>query len=320
MKAAILRGPRDFRLEDVSDPELKPDGVIVRIETCGICGSELPMYQLGRWPDGREHPIDGHEWSGEVIEVGTNVTNLELGDRITIFQYGGFAEYIGIDNAKHVYKLPDNVSYEEGATIDPLGVSLYVATTAEPDPSDTAVVLGAGTIGQGVWQAFKAMGVSRTIVTDVVGRRLEVAKELGVDVAINSAEEDPVARVKEITSGKGADIVVDAAGYAQALQHAFEMVRERDAQLIGGKVLVAASYFQPVEVTIQPRLLLTKNLKVIGCVGGMMREALDLIHTGKVNVKPLITHEFPLDQINEAFEAATGRDDSIKVMVKPHMQ
>ena len=320
MKAAILNGPKDFRVEDVSDPELDPDGIIVRVKACGVCGSELPMYQQGSWPDGRVHPIEGHEWCGEVVEVGTNITGIRLGDRVTqMRRYEGFAEYIAITDLDRVLKLPNDMPYEVGATLEPLGVSVYVATEAQPTLGDTVAVLGAGMIGQGVWQAFRAMGVSKVIVTDVAPKRLEAAKALGADVVINAAEEDPVERIKEITAGSGADIVVDAAGFAGALQQAFDMARGRPPgpATPGGKVMLAASYFQPAEVMIQPRSVLTKNIRLIGCVGSRMKEALDLMRAGRINTKPLVTHRFPLDQINEAFEAAAKRDEVIKVVVEP---
>jgi len=344
MKRAILQGPRDFRVEEVSEPKVESDGIIIRVKAVGLCGSELPLFERGlpeaavkeRGLEAVSMTMLGHEWSGEVVEVGANVTDMKVGDRVIQAGYGGFAEYYA--TRRRPLRLPDELSYEVGATVEPTGIAMGVVMNAEPEVGDTVVVLGGGMIGQAASQIFKAMGASKVILTDVAKNRLEAAKAVGIDMVINAAVEDPVEKVNEATSGLGADIVVDAAGSPAVFKQAFEIVRggalyqtlvrgitptlDRPVDPMGGKVMMVASYHQPVNEWI-PNILFMKTVRVIGNWGGRakgrktsMQEALEFVRTGKVNTKPLITHEFPLDKINEAFEQGLKRDEAIKVLVK----
>lgn len=349
MKAAILHGPGDFRVEDVDDPELPPDGVIIRVKAFGICGSELPHYSRGfpseaveeRGAVGASLSMTGHEFSGDVAEVGANVTNVKPGDRVAAGGYGGFSEYIAVPTSRGCIPLPDDWSYEVGAMIEPVGIGVGVATKAKPEEGDTVVVLGAGMIGQGTWQVFKAMGAGKIIVTDITQLRVDMAKELGADVAINAAKEDPVERIKELTDGRGADIVVDAAGEPDVFRQMFEIVRggglyqiqvsgvptDRhsstkvggkpiDPMSLGGKVVMVGKYEDPIEQWL-PNIIFQKAVQLVGNWGGIMGPAYDLMKAGKVITEPLVTHRFPLADINEAFEHQLKRDQSVKVMVLP---
>ena len=276
MKAAVLHGPRDFRVEDVVDPKLASDGIVLRVKAFGICGSELPLYERGlpservqeRGVEAVSMSMTGHEFSGEVVEVGADVNNVRPGDRIAAGGYYGFSEYRSIP-ARAVLPLPDNMSYEVGATIEPVGIGVGLAMKAEPVLGDTVAVLGAGMIGQGTWQVFKAMGASKAIVIDIVEKRLEVAKALGADVVINAAEDDAVEKVNEITSGEGVDIVAYCCTAPTAFQQAFEIVRGGglyqmqvrgittvagrpiDPQSLGGKVVMVAA---PPQVSIPEQI------------------------------------------------------------------
>lgn len=349
MKTAVLHGPRDFRIEDVDDPQLAPDGAIVRIEAFGICGSELPHYTGGFRSEVVEErglvrasmSMTGHEFSGEVVEVGPNVTNVKPGDRVAAGGYGGYSEYIHVPTARGCISLPDDMSYEVGAMIEPVGIAAGVVTKAEPQAGDTVVVLGAGMIGQGTWQMFKAMGASRVIVTDLNRIRVDTAKKLGADVVINASEEDPIEKVNELTSGMGADIVVDAAGEAETFRQMFEMVRggglyqiqvsgvptDRhtsikvsgkaiDPMSLGGKVVFVGTYEEPIKEWL-PNVVYRKALRIVGNWGGMMGPAYKLMAEGKIVTEPLATHRFPLAEINEAFEQQLRRNESIKVFVNP---
>ncbi len=339
MKAAVFHGPGDFRVEEVSDPTLQPDGAIIRVKACGICGSDLHIYKQGGTEQSRR--VLGHEFSGEVAEVGANVTDLKPGMRVAVGGAGAYAEYVGLSRVmlnRNVFPLPEDMSYEVGATTEPTSVGVNAAKRAEPKEDDIVVVLGAGMIGQGTWQAFKAMGVSRVIVSEIGKKRLEVTRALGADMVINAAEEDPVERINEITSGEGADIVADCAGSGSALQQATEMVRgggywqvtrmmysgsqprSRDRAAIdilsdGGRIMMVAVYENMVEW--QPTAVMVKGVRMIGCIAGRLGEALELMRAGKINTKPLITHEFPLDKITEAFEMQARPEEAVKVVIKP---
>ncbi len=349
MKSAILHGPRDFRIEEVADPQVAPDGAIVRVKSFGICGSELPHFTGGfqkevveeRGVVGASLSKTGHEFSGEVVEVGANVTNVKPGDRVAAGGYGGYSEYIHVPTARGCIPLPDDWSFEVGAMIEPVGIGAAVVDKADPDPGDTVVVLGGGMIGQGTWQMFRARGVARVIVTDLNQIRVDTAEKLGADVVINAAEEDPVAKIDELTGGLGADIVVDAAGEPETFRQMFEIARggglyqiqvagvptdrhtsipvagkRIDPMSFGGKVMFVGTYEEPINNWF-PNIVYQKALRIMGNWGGMMGPAYEEMKKGTVVTEPLATHRFPLAEINQAFEQQLGRSESVKVFVNP---
>lgn len=346
MKAARFYGPGDLKVEEVEDPKLDPRGIILKVELCGVCGTELHFYKLGTYGfaqtdwghEPKTPPIMGHEPSGEVIEVGSEVEGIEAGMRITIAGGGAFAEYVGMPRAylnRNVFPLPDDMSYEVGATVEIMGSAVRGVKRAEPKEEDLVVVIGGGTMGQCLWQTFKAMSGNKVIVCAAGKKRLEVARDLGADVVIDAAKENAVERVMEITGGRGADIVADCAGSATSLVQASEIVRagpffgrrmradgsparEGDSTEFspdGGKVMLMATY--ETEVPLQPTNFFFKDARIIASCGGPYDEALEVMATGKVNTAPLVTHVFSLDQITEAFETGLKTDEAIKVMVKP---
>ena len=154
MQAAVYHGPRDIRVEDIPTPTIAEDEVLVRVRACGICGSDLHMYRLGMFEalgrpvaNGR---VMGHELSGDVVAVGARVNEFRVGDRLTGVGLGGFAEYVAVPiNERGPYILPDNVSFDEGATLEPLATSLHGVGLGNPQPGETVVILGAGIIGLG---------------------------------------------------------------------------------------------------------------------------------------------------------------------------
>jgi threonine dehydrogenase-like Zn-dependent dehydrogenase len=351
MKTAILRGPRNFEVEDTSEPTLAPDGAIVQVKAFGICGSELPHYTGGIPADKMEEnggdPVaaskatTGHEYSGIVAEVGANVTNVKPGDRVAAGGYGGYSEYIHVPTAVGCLPLPDGMSFEVAATIEPVGIGAGVVHKAQPAKTDTVVVLGCGMIGQGTLQVLKATGVERVIITDINQNRVDMAKKMGADVAINAAKEDPIAVVNELTDGIGADLVVDAAGEPAVFHQMFEIVRggglwqiqssgnptdrhtamklrgiSVDTMSFGGMVAFVGTYEEPVNDFI-PNVIYRKAIKAVGNWGGMMRPAYDWMRDGTIRTDELITHQYPLADINEAFEMQLTRNESIKVIVHP---
>ena len=337
MKAAVFHGPHDIRIEDVPDPRVEPDGVVIKVKACGICGSDLYLYKRGA----REGTILGHEFSGNIVEIGANVTGVEKGDRVVamsgrgcgqcywcqqgqfircsklaLLGYGfpgAFAQYVSVPFFKpgtYAAKLPEALTYEEGATAEPLAVALYAVTQAQPQPEDTVVVLGVGIIGLFVIQILKAMGVTQLMVSGRRAKRLKLAKESGANVVVDATQEDIIPIVNEVTSGKGADIVFECAGSSTTYQQAIKMVHR------GGKVELVGLYEQPI--TWNPSFIVSNDITLIGCgLRWDLPGAVNLLQSGKVNTKPLITHEFPLDKTKEAFEIQLGAEDAIKVLVKP---
>jgi threonine dehydrogenase-like Zn-dependent dehydrogenase len=319
MKAAVLHGARDVRVEEVDTPQLQAGDVLLRIRACGICGSDLHTYKHGLFPElgmpvgtGR---VLGHEFSGEIAEVAGQVEGIEVGDRVTTVSFGGAAEYVRIPAllAPAILRLPSEVSFEEAATNEPLATSLHAVHLAAPASGETAVVIGAGIIGLGVVQALQALCPTRIIVVDLSDKRLAMAKQLGADEVINAANVDPYEKVLEITGSTpisfvpvasgNVDMVFDCAGVTRehggttTLEQALLMVKEN-----GRVVLVAVSE------------------KPFGSWAWSLdefRESLELMRSGKVDRKPLISHEFPLDRAPEAYETQLKAEEAIKVMIKP---
>ncbi len=330
MKQAILQGPRDFRVEEVDDPKAGPDDIIIRVKAVGLCGSELPLFQRGlpspaveaQGLEAASHASLGHEWSGEVVEVGANVKDVKVGERVLQPGYGGFVEYYVTQRGS--MRMPEGMSYEVGATVEPTGIAMKAAMKTEPKPGDTVAVIGAGPIGQIGLQIYREMGASKVIVTEIAKRRLVSAEALGADLVIDAANEDPVEKVLEATSGEGVDIVAIFTDSSDAWQYAFQLVRggglyhsivmkKPVTNPEGGRVVMIAG--SPPPNWQSP--IMQKELTVRGSWGGSMKEGLEFVAAGRVNTRDLITHEFPMDDINEAFEMQLTRDESIKVLVKP---
>ena len=348
MKAGRFYGAGDMRVEEVDYPKLEPEGIILRVEFCGICGTEVHYYKRGIYDFKQENwgqvpaapRIMGHEPSGEVVEVGSKVADIEPGMRVTVGGGGAFAEYMTVPRAvlnRNVFILPDDMSYEVGSTVEIEGSTVRGVNRAEPKADDVVVVVGGGTLGQCVWQAFKGVGVEKVGLCAIGRKRIEVAKDLGADMVINAAEENAVERIMEITSGRGADIVADCAGSASSLVQAAEMVRAggfygrrmradgspsrpgarpaTDISTDGGKGMMMATF--ETDVPWQPTSFFFKDARIIASCGGPYGDAIEVMEAGKVNTEPLVTHVFPLDKITEAFEMAANPDEAIKVVVKP---
>jgi 2-desacetyl-2-hydroxyethyl bacteriochlorophyllide A dehydrogenase len=348
MKAAVYHGPGDLRVEEIDRPDAGDVGVVVKVRAVGICGTDVHAY---RGPTGyATGKALGHEFSGDVVDVGRKVTGIRVGDRIwagamlPCFQceacgrqeyfrcgdikgggvsglHGAFAEYAWVPVAvlnRNVIRIADSVSYQDAALTEPAGVGVGTAHRAEPSDTDTVVIVGVGVVGLGAVAALKDTGVARIIASDMSVKRLAAAGELGADVLIDPTEEDVVGRVMEETSGTGADIVVEAAGKPVTFLQSIDMVR-RD-----GKVMVVATYEEPFQ--FHPSLtrpgmrmssLVRKAVRMYGCYGGDNHGAYDLIRRGELKASQLVTHVFPLDEIETAFETQMNSQESIKVMIEP---
>jgi threonine dehydrogenase-like Zn-dependent dehydrogenase len=339
MKAAVFHGPNDTRVEDIGKPKLAETGVIVKVKACGICGSDLHFYKLG---GKRMHPgtVMGHEFSGDVVEVGGSVNGIRTGDRVAAISFqpcfkcpackaglyeicqnmgsggidipGAYAEYVSVPLAilnRTVFKLADDTTYEEGALIEPFGVGYLGAFRANPAKTDVIAIFGAGIIGLSCLVAFKARGVSRIMVSEMSKTRLKLAGELGADVLINAAEEDVAGRIIAETGGAGLDIAVECTGIRKPFFTALKTLRI-DGLLLQVGVFTQAFEFNPVTLT-------DKCLKINGYTGGDYLASAAAINAHVIDFKKLVSHTFPLDQINDAFAMQFRADESVKVVVKP---
>jgi 2-desacetyl-2-hydroxyethyl bacteriochlorophyllide A dehydrogenase len=330
MKAAVYYGPRDIRVEDIDQPGIAADEILVRVRACGICGSDLHMYRLGMFEalgrpvaNGR---VMGHELSGEVVEVGAQVRAFRVGDRITGVGLGGFAEYVAVPiNERGPYLLPANISFAEGATLEPLATSLHGVGLAQPAANDTVVILGAGIIGLGCVQAIRATVPScRIIVVDAAPKRLDMAQKFGADATVNFTEMDALEAVIALTGGArpverfgvrggNADVVIDCAGARLSPNQGLQMLKQ-----LNGRLVLVALFEQPPAVDFNQ--VVRKHVTIHGSwtwTGADFHQAIALVQDGHIDRQPLISHQFPLAEAPAAFATQDRPDTAIKVVLTP---
>jgi 2-desacetyl-2-hydroxyethyl bacteriochlorophyllide A dehydrogenase len=342
MKAAVLKATRRVAVEDRPLPALRPDEVLVRIRASGICGSDVHGFE-GRIFDRRPIGIImGHEAAGEVHEVGAQVKEFSPGERVAInplipclvcppcrrgwfhlcdamvtlgsamrvFHDGTMCEFAPVPS-RQLHRLPEAVSFEEGALVEPASNAVHLLGRVGVELGSVLAVVGTGAIGLIVVQAAKLAGAGKVIAVDINPFRLACAERAGADRIVNAAEEDPVAVIREESGGRGADVAVEAAGTAATYRICLEALAKR------GKV--AALGFMEPEVSFPMRTLVYREISVIGCTAFSCEidTTLALIASGRLAVKPLITHTFPLDSVQEAYEtAADPKSNSVKVVVR----
>ncbi len=341
MRAAVYHGPRDIRFEEVPMPVLTNGDILLKVKASGICGSDLHLYRHGLfedlgWPLESGGRILGHEYSGEVVEIKGGVPDfvpdLKVGDRVCAVMGGGNAEYTRVMRimGQLIFPIPDEISDEEAATAEPLATSFHAIGLAAPTDGETIVVMGAGIIGLGALQLLRATAKVKTIVVDISEKRLALARQLGADTTINAAQEDAVNSILRMDasandlwlmpglSSGSVDTVIDCVGVPKTftgttvIEQAVSIVKEN------GKVVVVAVFERPVEFDMN--VIMRKGIRLIGSWGWLpdeFRECLELMRTGKIDRKPLISHTFPLEQASEAYETQLKADESVKVLIKP---
>jgi len=340
MKAAIYHEPMKITTEEVPVPKIGDSDILVKVHACGICGSDLHMYRLGIFAEAlcrssEGGMIPGHEFGGEVVEVGKAVEGIEVGDRVTALTFGGMAEFVPVTPALlglNVYKIPPEVNWVEAATTEPLGNSLHATQLGNLSDGQNVMIFGAGIIGLGIIQIINVLGfdLNKVIMVDVSEKRLEMAKELGVDDVINAGREDvyqraidltgevPVTILQGMMTSPAVDVIYDCVGYIQerpeppVIQQALMIAREY------GKVVVHGAFEAPVTVELMP--MVAKHVQVFGSYGFVPDDAikaLELMRDKKVDRMKLISHEFPIEQAKEAFDIQCQVDNSVKVVIKP---
>jgi L-iditol 2-dehydrogenase len=341
MKAAFLHKPGDIRIEEIDVPVPRDDEALIQIKAVGVCGSDAHYYKVGRIGDFivKEPLILGHECAGEIVEVGKSVKKLKSGDRVSIEAgvpcrkcefckrgrynlcadvtfmatppfHGAFCEYVAHPE-DFLFKLPDNIAFEEGAMIEPLAVGVYAAERGNINIRNTVAIIGSGPIGLMTLQAARARGATDIIVTDLQPFRLELAKKLGASLTINIKEEDPVQKILEYTNG-GADVVMDAVGYPETLQQSIKIAKP-------GAVIVWIGMPTVDQIPIRAVEAICKDVDIRGIFryANAYPPSIRLIGSGKVDVKSMITTSFTLDQVQEALEYPGKHPETcIKVMVE----
>jgi L-iditol 2-dehydrogenase len=342
MKAAMLYGVKDLKVEDVEVPKVEAGEVLVKVKAATTCGTDLKIFQRGYVEKVIKFPtIFGHEWAGEVVDVDKGLEWPKKGMHVRagnsapclhcamcqrgkynlcenmIWLWGAYAEYIKVPARMvlvNMQEIPEGVSFEEAAMTEPLACVLHGVEEADVKLGDTVAIIGAGPIGLLHLLTVKKIGATKAIVIDLVNERLDFAQKLGADVTINSGKENVEARIKELTGGYGADVAIEAIGLPATWEQALRLTRK------GGVVLEFGGCPPETEVKVNAEMLHYGELTVMGTFHTTplhFREALNLIATRTIDVRPLVTRKMKLDNIKEAFEILSTSKSEIKIGILP---
>lgn len=340
-KVSYMEGALNLHYDEWEMPVAQADEVVVEVEYVGVCGSDLHFFETGmigpREIKGKQ--ILGHEAAGIVYQVGKDVKDLKVGDRVAIEPgiacgsciyckrglynlcrnvrfissnpYQGAMQKFIAHPAHLCFKLPDEVSTLEGALIEPLAVGMHAARQANVTVGDTVVILGAGCIGLTTLLAAKAMGASRIIVTDLCNNRLEVAQELGATTVLNSKEVDVFAKVMELTADEGADIVFETAGSRVTAAQTGSLVRR------AGVIMIVGNVFGETPFNFHQISTREATIKSVFRYRNIYPIAINAIQSGSINVKAIASHIFPFDSIEKGLlKAMQEKDTVVKAVIK----
>lgn len=350
MKAARWFGKEDVKVVQIDESKPGFDQVKIKVEWCGICGTDLHEYEAGPiFIPTEPHPITGvkapvtlgHEFSGTIVELGEGVTNWKVGDRVTpdaclicgecaycrkglyhlcdklgfngLASDGGFAEY-AIVPTYQLYKLANNMSFQEGALIEPIAVGIHAMKKSRLTMGETAVIIGAGTIGLAALKAAQAAGAGKVFVIEISESRKEFARKLGADVVIDPTKEDMVEIIKKHNDGMLADATIECVGLDITLKQALAATRKM------GRIAVAGIFSKPSS-GIEMNDLVIGEKEIIGVIGYNydFQTAINLVSKGIINASDFITAEIEIDDIVEKGfgELIKNKDNHIKILVKP---
>ena len=342
MKALLLSSYKHLELADLPAPTPGPDEVLLRVAACGICGSDVHGYDGS---SGRRIPpiVMGHEAAGVIAAVGSSVKNFAVGDRVTFDstvycgecanckrgdvnlcdrrqvvgvscgdyrRHGAFAEFLSVP-ARILYRLPDSFRYEEAALLEATAVAIHGVNLAELSGNETALVVGAGTIGILTLQALRAAGCSRVFVTDVDENRLALAKDLGATETLLSGD-SLLPAILSRTENNGVDVVLECVGRDETVAASIDSVRK------GGTVVLVGNITPNVNLPLQK--VVTRQIRLQGSCGsaGEYPQAIEWMAAGKIQVKPLITAVAPLEEGPRWFERLHSREPNLlKVVLTP---
>jgi L-iditol 2-dehydrogenase len=349
MRAAVLVAPNDLRVLEKPVPTPEQGEVLVKVAMCGTCGTDLKIQAHpfpNQPPFGEFTP--GHEWTGTVVALGPTVDEFGVGDRVAIEAHkgcgrcencvlgmytaclnygnvakghrtsgfttdGGFAEYV-VHHINALYRLPEGVSWEDAVLVTTAGTGLYgLDAVGGFIAGQSVAIIGPGPVGLMTVQVCKALGADQVVLVGTRAARLELGSKLGAGLTINAREQDAISAIKELTNGQGVDLAIEASGALDAPQQCVEIVKR------GGKILFLAFY--PERVTFDLSKAVREDVTLYttrGEGGGNVKRALSLVAQGKLRGRDLVTHRFPLDQIQEGFRVVREREgDPIKVVFVP---
>jgi L-iditol 2-dehydrogenase len=348
MQAAVYRGVNDVRVEAVPVPRIEAGEVLIRVHTCGICGTDLKKIHTGSHSAPR---IFGHETSGVIAAVGSDVEGFEVGDRVMVFHHipcgacfycerkvfaqcpvyknvgctagfepsgGGFAQYVRVMNwivRRGLVKIPDGISFEQAAFVEPVNTCLKGVEALRLEPGETVLVIGQGPIGIILASLARRAG-ARVIVSDLYQQRLTISKSYHLTETIDASRFDMVQEVRRLTQGRGADAVMLAVGGNSLIRPAIDAVR------YGGRVMLFAQTARG-EATIDPAAICVDEKTLMGSYSASVElqdESARLVFGREIDLAGLISHRFPLSEAVAALHlAANPRPDSMKIVIQPSL-
>jgi len=339
MRVAMYYNNNDVRLEEMAQPEVEAGEMLVKVIASGVCGSDvMEWYRIKKAPC-----VLGHEIAGEIVETGQGVERYKVGDRVfvshhvpcntcryclsgnhtvcetlhtTNFEPGGFAEYIRVPQLnvdRGTFVLPDDMSLDEGVFVEPLACVLRGQRVAHFRPGQSVLILGSGISGLLHLMLARAQGAGRIVTTDISEYRLNAAKEFGADAVIDAREDVP-ARVRELNSGRGAELVIVCTGALSAFRQALNCVDR------AGTILCFAPTDPGVELPVPVNDFWRNSITVLPSYGNSPYDAevaIELIRAGRMPVKDMITHRLGLAETDEGFRLVAEARESIKVIIEP---
>jgi threonine dehydrogenase-like Zn-dependent dehydrogenase len=345
MMAQRLYGQRDLRWMEIDVPELLENEVLIKVKFCGVCGTDQAIYsgESSFWAEGLiKVPMTfGHEYSGTITAAGKRVSNFKVGDRVVcdtgiscgicdrcregdylfcsrmkavgtiVAQDGGYAEY-AVMPERHVFMLPDNVSFEQGAMVEPIATGLYAVKKSSIKTGENVVIIGTGPIGLGAVPFAMLSGAKKVILAGRKDFKLEIGKKFGADEIINTTREDLHDRVMELTGGQGADVVIEASGSMDMLREAIRMSN------YGGRVSCVAFYEKLLDgINIDLMIIKSIHLVPVGGSPNMGPVVIKMMECGKVDFTPMITQVIPLADAEKALiDLKTNSASRIKILLK----
>ena len=346
MQAAVYRGINDVRVESVPVPEIRPGELLIRVHTCGVCGTDLKKIATGSHSAPR---IFGHETSGQIAAVGEGVNRFKLGDRVVMFHHipcgkcfycqrktfaqcdtykkvgctagfepsgGGFAEYVRVMDwivQNGTVHIPDAVSFEEACFVEPVNTCIKGIERLQPSADETVLVIGQGPIGI-LLAALAQRAGARVITSDLHAQRLTISKDFGLENSIDASRVDVIQEVRRMTENRGADAAILAVGGNSLIKTALDAVRP------GGRVLLFAQTARG-EAAIDPAAICVDEKTLLGSYSAsvdLQEESVQLVMGREMNLERLISHRFPLSQSREALDlAAHPQPDSMKIVIQP---
>jgi L-iditol 2-dehydrogenase len=350
MLAAVLTGADNIEIREISTPEPGPDDVLIKVESCALCSSDISLIAKpfpGQPPYGDF--IIGHEYAGTVVGFGAAVVEFNIGDRVAVEAHlgcmrcincrngnytsclnygkierghrangfttnGGFAQYV-INHINTVHKIPDDLLFNEAALVTNLGCALYgFETLGGYVAGNSIAVIGPGPLGLIAAQVSKALCAEKTFLIGTRQERLDIGAELGIDRLINIHEENPIEVILKDTNGIGADIIIESSGTQSGLDLAVNATKKY------GKILLLGFPHQKVAFDFENLAMNNKSLYTVRGEGkSNVKRGISLLKNKKINLKPLVTHTYPLTSFSEAVKVYAKRiDNAIKVIIKPN--